>query len=292
MEIRVLRYFLVTAREQNITKAAELLHITQPTLSRQLAALEEELGTSLFIRGNKKITLTEKGILLKRRAMEILELEEKTLEEILDKEHLVEGSVTIGCGEYGATETLAKICEKYREKYPKVQIRLHTATADVVHDRMKQGLVDIGMFMEPVNTDEFDYVRLPEEEPWVIVMRPEDSLAQKRVVTKKDILPLPVILPERLNVQSELANWFGRDYEKLNAAFVGNLATNSAVMAQNGLAYLITIEGAMRFWDKSRLTYRKLSPEMSSKTLIAWRRNIPYSLAVTKFIEEINAFQA
>ena len=254
--------------------------------------LEEELGTSLFIRGNKKITLTEKGILLKRRAMEILELEEKTLEEILDKEHLVEGSVTIGCGEYGATETLAKICEKYREKYPKVQIRLHTATADVVHDRMKQGLVDIGMFMEPVNTDEFDYVRLPEEEPWVIVMRPEDPLAQKRVVTKKDILPLPVILPERLNVQSELANWFGKDYEKLNAAFVGNLATNSAVMAQNGLAYLITIEGAMRFWDKSRLTYRKLSPEMSSKTLIAWRRNIPYSLAVTKFIEEINAFQA
>lgn len=292
MEIRVLRYFLVTAREQNITKAAELLHITQPTLSRQLAALEEELGTSLFIRGNKKITLTEKGILLKRRAMEILELEEKTLEEILDKEHLVEGSVTIGCGEYGATETLAKICEKYREKYPKVQIRLHTATADVVHDRMKQGLVDIGMFMEPVNTDEFDYIRLPEEEPWVIVMRPEDPLAQKKVVTKKDILPLPVILPERLNVQSELANWFGRDYEKLNAAFVGNLATNSAVMAQNGLAYLITIEGTMRFWDKSRLTYRKLSPEMSSKTLIAWRRNIPYSLAVTKFIEEINAFQA
>lgn len=146
--------------------------------------------------------------------------------------------------------------------------------------------------MEPVNTDEFDYVRLPEEEPWVIVMRPEDPLAQKKVVTKKDILPLPVILPERLNVQSELANWFGRDYEKLNTAFVGNLATNSAVMAQNGLAYLITIEGAMRFWDKSRLTYRKLSPEMSSKTLIAWRRNIPYSLAVTKFIEEINAFQA
>lgn len=93
-------------------------------------------------------------------------------------------------------------------------------------------------------------------------------------------------------MQSELANWFGKDYEKLNAAFVGNLATNSAVMAQNGLAYLITIEGAMRFWDKSRLTYRKLSPEMSSKTLIAWRRNIPYSLAVTKFIEEINAFQA
>ena len=292
MNLNQLQYFKILAQEEHYTRAAQMLSITQPSLSHAIAQLEEELGTSLFIRGNKKITLTEKGILLKRRAMEILELEEKTLEEILDKEHLVEGSVTIGCGEYGATEPLAKICEKYREKYPKVQIRLHTATADVVHDRMKQGLVDIGMFMEPVNTDEFDYIRLPEEEPWVVVMRPEDPLAQKKVVTKKDILPLPVILPERLNVQSELANWFGRDYEKLNAAFVGNLATNSAVMAQNGLAYLITIEGAMRFWDKSRLTYRKLSPEMSSKTLIAWRRNIPYSLAVTKFIEEINAFQA
>ena len=191
MEIRVLRYFLVTAREQNITKAAELLHITQPTLSRQLAALENELGTSLFIRGNKKITLTEKGILLKRRAMEILELEEKTLEEILDKEHLVEGSVTIGCGEYGATETLAKICEKYREKYPKVQIRLHTATADVVHDRMKQGLVDIGMFMEPVNTDEFDYIRLPEEEPWISSCGRKIRWRKRRWLRKKTFCRFP-----------------------------------------------------------------------------------------------------
>ena len=292
MEIRVLRYFLVTAREQNITKAAELLHITQPTLSRQLAALEEELGTSLFIRGNKKITLTEKGILLKRRAMEILELEEKTLEEILDKEHLVEGSVTIGCGEYGATETLAKICEKYREKYPKVQIRLHTATADVVHDRMKQGLVDIGMFMEPVNTDEFDYIRLPEEEPWVIVMRPEDPLAQKKVVTKKDILPLPVILPERLNVQSELANWFGRDFEKVQIAFTSNLGTNAGVMAMNGLGYPISIEGAAKYWKQDLLVQRRLSPEIKASTVIAWRRNIPYSRAIQLFIDEINAFKA
>lgn len=292
MEIRVLRYFLVTAREQNITKAAELLHITQPTLSRQLAALEDELGTSLFIRGNKKITLTEKGILLKRRAMEILELQEKTLEEIMDDNHLVEGSVTIGCGEYGAIERVAEICAAYRKKYPEVQIRLHTATADIVYDRMKQGLVDIGVFMEPANTDEFEYIRLPKEEPWVLCMRPEDPLAQKEVITKQDILPLPVILPERLNMQSELANWFGKDYEKINAAFVGNLAANSAIMAQNGLAYPIMVEGLMRFWDQSRLTYRKLSPELTSKTLIAWRRNIPYSLAVTKFIEEINAFQA
>lgn len=292
MEIRVLRYFLMTAREQNITRASELLHITQPTLSRQLSALEDELGVVLFTRGNKKITLTEEGILLKRRAMEILDLEEKTIEELQAKDPLVEGSVTIGCGEYGAVRTLARICSTYRSRYPKVQIRLHTATADVIYDMMKQGLVDIGLFMEPINTDELEYIRFPDKEPWVISMRPDDPLASKDWISKEDILDLPLILPERLSVQSELANWFGKDYDRLNVAFTGNLATNSAIMAQHGLAYPITIEGTMQFWNKDTLVYRKLYPEMTSQTIIAWRRNIPYSSAALKFIDEINAFQA
>ena len=129
MEIRILKYFLTVAREQNVTRAAEALHITQPTLSRQIAALEEELGTPLFKRNNKKITLTKEGILLKRRALEILELEEKTVEEIQSCRELVEGCITIGCGEYEAVETLAEICTSFRSKYPKVQLHLHTATA-------------------------------------------------------------------------------------------------------------------------------------------------------------------
>ena len=136
MDIRILRYFLTVAKEQNFTKAAEQLHITQPTLSRQLAALEEELGTDLFIRGSRSITLTEAGILLKRRALEIIDLEEKMLDEIKASEELIEGTITIGCGEFSAIETLAEICAVYKKKYPMVQITLHTATADAIYDMM------------------------------------------------------------------------------------------------------------------------------------------------------------
>lgn len=292
MEIRILKYFLTVAREQNVTRAAEALHITQPTLSRQIAALEEELGTPLFERNNKKITLTKEGILLKRRALEILELEEKTVEEIQSCRELVEGSVTIGCGEYEAVETLAEICASFRSKYPKVQLHLHTATADVVRNRMTQGLVDIGLFMEPISTEGLDYVRLPGQETWVVSMRPDDLLAQKTQITKEDLLNKPLILPERTNIQSELANWFGKDYEHLNVAFVSNLHTNAAIMAKHGLGYPITVRGTMSFWKEDALVHRELFPKLSMSTVIAWRRNIPYSQAVLKFIEEINAFQA
>ena len=147
MELRLLRYFLTVAKEQSFTKAAEQLHITQPTLSRQMTALEDELGITLFLRTWKRTTLTDEGILLKRRALEILNLEEKTLKELKGKEDVVEGTITIGCGEFAAVETLARICKTYKEKYPLVQIALHTATADTVYEMMKKGLVDIALFL-------------------------------------------------------------------------------------------------------------------------------------------------
>ena len=285
--MRVLRYFLTVAREQNITKAAELLHITQPTLSRQLAALEKELQVPLFNRESKKIRLTDEGILLKHRALEILALEEKTLEELKGQEELIEGSVTIGCGEFASVESLADICEVFQKKYPKVQICLHTVTADVVYDRMSQGLVDIGLFMEPVNTEELEYVRFPGKEVWVVSMRTDDVLAEKEHITKEDLFDKPLILPERKNIRSELASWFGEEYLRLNAAFVSNLTTNVAIMATHGLGYPITIKGAMRFWRKDELVWRELYPKLESDTVLAWRRNIPYSQAVRKFIETI-----
>ena len=160
MELRLLRYFLTVAKEQSFTKAAEQLHITQPTLSRQMAAFEEDLGITLFIRNGKKISLTDEGILLKRRALEILDLEERTLEELKGKEEVVESTITIGCGEFAAVETLAEICKTYKEKYPLVQIALHTATADTVYEMMKKGLVDIALFLEPVDTEGLDYIRI------------------------------------------------------------------------------------------------------------------------------------
>ena len=292
MELRLLRYFLTVAKEQSFTKAAEQLHITQPTLSRQMAAFEEDLGITLFIRNGKKISLTDEGILLKRRALEILNLEERTLEELKGKEEVVGGTITIGCGEFAAVETLAKICKAYKEKYPLVQIVLHTATADAVYEMMNKGLVDIALFLEPVDTEGLDYIRITDCDHWCVGMRPDDPLAEKEFIKKEDLIGKPLILPERLNVQSELANWFGNDYSKLQIAFTSNLGTNAGVMAVNGLGYPISIEGAVKYWREDVLVQRRISPEITTNTVIAWRRNIPYSLSVSKMIEEINAFQA
>lgn len=292
MDIRILRYFLTVAKEQNFTKAAEQLNITQPTLSRQLAALEEELGTALFVRGSRSITLTESGILLKRRALEIIDLEEKMLDELKITDELMEGTITIGCGEFAAVETLAEICKIYKEKYPMVQIVLHTATADYVYEMMNQGLVDIGLFLEPINTEGLDYIRIMESDHWVVGMKPNDPLADKEYITKEDLLDKSLILPKRLNVQSELANWFGKDFNKIHVSFTSNLGTNAGIMAIHGLGYPVSIEGAAKYWREDLLIQRKLYPEITANTVIAWRRNIPYSLAMNKFIEEIDAFKA
>ncbi|MCI5650334.1 MAG: LysR family transcriptional regulator [Fusicatenibacter sp.] len=292
MELRILRYFLMVAKEQSFTKAAEQLHITQPTLSRQLAAFEEELGIVLFERKGKNITLTEEGILLKRRALEILNLEERTLEELKGTEKVIEGTVTVGCGEFAAVEILAQICRSFKEKYPLVQISIHTATADTIYEMMNKGLVDVALFMEPVDTEGLDSIRIQDSDHWGVGMRPDDPLAEKEFIEKKDLLGKPLILPERMGVQSELANWFGKEFSRLSIAFTSNLGTNAGVMAAHGLGYPVSIEGAAKYWKEDILVQRRLFPEITASTVIAWRRNIPYSQAVNRFIEEINAFEA
>lgn len=172
MEIRVLRYFLTVAREENITRAAELLHLTQPTLSRQIAQMEDEMGVRLFDRGTRKITLTSEGLLLRRRAEEILELVDKTERELAQQEETVEGTVSIGCGDLAAVRMLPELFRSFHERYPAVTFDLYTATADHIKDRMDRGLTDAGLLLEPVNMKKYDYIRLSQREEWVVVMRP------------------------------------------------------------------------------------------------------------------------
>ena len=292
LDSRILRYFLMVAKEQNFTRAAKILNITQPTLSRQLADLEEKLGVQLFNRFGKKVTLTQEGIILKRRALEILELEEKTLQELKHSDEVIEGTITIGCGEFAAMEKFALICKSYKKKFPKVRIVIHTANADSIYEMMERGKVDIGIFLEPISTEGLDYVRIEKSDYWVVTMPANDPLVEKEFVRKEDIAKLPLIIPKRLGVQSELENWFGKDFKKLDIAMESNLGTNAAVMVKNGLGYQVSIEGAGKYWDESYVTQRRLYPEISTSTVIAWRRNIPYSKAITKFIEEINAYKA
>lgn len=289
MEIRVLRYFLAVVREESITKAAETLHITQPTLSRQLSQMEEEVGVRLFDRGTRKITLTNEGILLRRRAEEILQLVDTTERELVEQDEQVEGKISIGCGEIAAVQMLPELIRTFREKYTRVSFDIFTATADLVKEQMDKGLLDIGLLLEPVDMEKYDFIRLDMKENWVVLMRPDDPLAEKEYVTAEDLLPLPLILPRRMNVQSELASWFGDHYGKINVAFTSNLSTNGAVMVGAGLAYSLVIEGAV-LWDQSKITYRPLFPALTATSVLAWKRGQPFSPAATKFINQIKCF--
>lgn len=290
MEIRVLRYFLAVVREEGINRAAEVLHITQPTLSRQLSQLEEEMGVRLFHRGAKKITLTNEGILLRRRAEEILSLVDRTQRELLEQEELVEGQIAIGGGELAAMQILPEIIEGFRARYPLVTFDIFTGNADLVKEQMERGLIDIGVLLEPIDIEKFEFIRLKGKERWVVLMRPEDPLAEKEAVSARDLKNLPLILPRRLNVKNELSNWLGNYFDERQVLFTSNLSTNSALMVQRGLAYSIVIEGAIPFWDKEKIAYRSLSPDLTANSVLAWKRQQPFSPAVTKFIEYMQCF--
>lgn len=289
MEIRVLRYFLAVVREESITKASEALHITQPTLSRQLSQMEEEVGVRLFERGTRKIKLTNEGILLRRRAEEIVQLVDTTERELVEQNEQVEGKISIGCGEIAAVRMLSELIRTFRGKYTRVSFDIFTATADLVKEQMDKGLLDIGLLLEPVDMEKYDFIRLDMKENWVVLMRPDDPLAGKENVTAEDLLSLPLILPRRMSVQSELASWFGDYYGKLNVVFTSNLSTNGALMVEAGLAYSLVIEGAA-LWDQSKITYRSLSPALTATSVLAWKRGQPFSLAATKFINHIKCF--
>lgn len=290
MEIRVLRYFLTVAREESITRAAEVLHITQPTLSRQLSQLEEETGVRLFERGPRRIRLTSEGMLLRRRAEEILQLVDKTETELSEQQAQVEGTISIGSGESVSVQLLPGLFSSFREKYPRVSFDIFTATADLVKEQMDRGLLDIGLLLEPVDKEKYDFIRLNIREKWVVLMRPDDPLAAKEAVSAQDLLGLPLILPRRMAVRSELASWFGDYYELLNVIITSNLNTNGAIMVASGLAYSIVIEGAVSLWDQSKVTYRPLTPELTTTSVLAWKRGQPFSPAALKFIEHMKCF--
>lgn len=289
MEIRVLRYFLAVVREESITKAAEVLHVTQPTLSRQIAQMEEEMGIKLFDRGTRKIVLTNEGLLLRRRAEEILELVDKTERELTEQDETVEGIVSIGCGDLAAAQLVPELTRSFHERYPGVTFDLYTATAEHVKDRMDRGLTDVGLLLEPINMEKYDYIRLKKKEQWIVVMHPDAPLARLDRITPEDLKGVPLILPRRLPVRSELARWFGKDFDKLDVLFTSNLPSNSSILSHHKLAYSIVIKGSISFWDPEKMTYRPLSPDLTATSVIAWKHQQPFALAAEKFIEHCKA---
>ena len=290
MEIRVLRYFLTVVREEGINRAAEVLHITQPTLSRQLSQLEDEIGVKLFHRGARKISLTNEGILLRRRAEEILSLVDRTEQELIEQDELVEGRIVIGGGELAAMQELPEMIGSFREKYPLVTFDIFTGNADLVKEQMEKGLIDIGVLLEPIDMEKFDFIRLKDKERWAVLMRTDDPLAEKESVSAKDLENAPLILPRRNNVQNEVVNWLGDSFQESQVLFTSNLSTNSALMVQKGLAYSLVIEGSIPFWDQDKITFRPLFPQITANSVLAWKKQQPFNLAATKFIQHMKYF--
>lgn len=290
VETRLLHYFLTVARERNITNAAKVLHITQPTLSRQMTLLEEQLGVKLFVRDSRPLALTDEGFLLRRRAEEILELVEKTEAEVSTQEEQVEGSVSIGCGELASTKLLMEMVAGFSEQFPRVTFDVYTANADRIKHRMDNGLTDVGLLLEPVEMERYEFIRMPVRERWVAMMPSGVPLARRKYVTARDLDDIPVIMPSRQKVHDEVASWFGDDYEKLRLIGTSNLSTNAALMVQAGMGYALAVEGSMPFLEQSNIRMIPLYPELTATSVLAWKRGQPISTAVSRFLEYIKCF--
>ncbi len=289
MEFRVLQYFLTIVREGSINRAAQVLHVTQPTLSRQIARMEEELGVKLFSREGKRMILTGEGLLLQRRAEEILTLVGRTQEELLINEDEVEGTIAVGCGELAAVEDFAETVREFQRLYPAVRFDLITAGADVVKEQLEKGLMDIGILLAPIEIQEFDFIRLKDRENWIVLMPADDPLARKERLTAEDLKSGPLILPRRPGVKNEIENWFGPVYRDLDIRFNSNLTLNSTIMADHGLGRTLVIGSAPELFDPKRIISRPLDPELRSDSLIVWRKYLPYQTAMTKFVDYIRS---
>lgn len=288
MELRVLKYFLAVAREENITKAAALLHLTQPTLSRQLMQLEEELGVQLFRRSRYHIELTEDGMLLRRRAQELVDLAEKTTREFTMRETELMGEIAIGAGETRSMSFISRAMVSFRENYPKVTFRIFSANADDVKERLDTGLLDMGLLTEPVDVGRYAFCRMKERDRWGVLVRLDSPLAGLDSVTPDDLEQVPLIISGRERVQRELANWFGDRWERLQIAASFNLILNAANMVRYGVGTALSFDLNFSFDD---LRFIPLSPTMDTGTVLVWKKDQVLTPAVEAFHQHIKNVQ-
>lgn len=282
MELRVLGYFLAIAREENFTKAAARLHITQPTLSRKIAALEEELGVKLFLRSNHNILLTEEGMMLKRRAGEILSLAEKTKKDFMHREKELVGTISIGGGEFLSTKLLTDCIAAFSKKHPAVEYEFLSGNASNISDYIERGLVDIGLMNRPVDIRKYDFVSMPVEEQWGVLVRPDHALAQKDSIKPEDLAGCSLIGPMEISRSTMVGRWLGDVRDSVNLMARGNLLYNEAMMAESGLGVVVGIKLNYSF---DNLKFIPLSPPLSSTTALAWKKDRVFSAATGAFID-------
>ena len=283
MDLRLLEYFLAVAKTGNITKAAEQLHVTQPTISRQLMELEQTVGAALLIRGKRQVTLTDAGVLFQQRAQEILSLMEKTSRDIADQNDLVGGTVVIGCVESCASRMLPEVLGEFSSRHPKVRYELYSADGDDIREKLDRGDLDFGILVEPVEAAKYDCFRLPYWETWGVLMRKDDPLAEKAAISGDELLSLPLILPRREIVQDNIAGWFGADRSQLNIFAGHNLINNAALLVEAGLGYAVCVGGSFEIRGGESLCFIPFTPERKSGHMLAWKKNRVFHSAAGQF---------
>lgn len=287
MEIRVLQYFLAAAREESITRAAETLHMTQPPLSREIRQLEEDLGKQLFIREKRRLVLTEEGMLLRKRAEEIIQLVEKTEAEIRAQNEGISGDLYIGGGESEGIRLIVRAVKRLQAVYPDVRYHFYSNNAEAISDRLDKGLLDFGIFIGAANTEKYDFIRLPYEDIWGVLMRRDDPLAERTVIRPEDLAGKPICVSQQAQNSNELRGWLGNVSQEPYIAATYNLLFNASIMADEGVAYVLCLDRIVQQGADSRLCFRPLEPALKAGMVLAWKKYQVLSGAAQKFLEQI-----
>lgn len=293
MEIRVLRYFLAVAREGSITHAAQFCHVTQPTLSRQLKDLEEALGQKLFIRSSHHVTLTPEGVLLRKRAEEIMEMVDKTEAEFSSMGEIVGGDVSIGSGETAAMEQIAEVVKALQNDHPYIRYHLFSGNAEDVTERLDKGTLDFGILIQPVDLSKYSSIELPAKDVWGVVMRKDSPLAARQTLRRDDLRDIPLICSrqamQRIAGKNTYAEWFGDTVDQLNVVATYNLLYNAALMVKAGIGYAISLDKLLHVIDHSQLCFRPFEPKLESGLNMVWKKHQVFSTAAKLFLEKVQA---
>ena len=286
MELRVLKYFLTTARAKNISHAAEELHITQPTLSRQLKDLEEELGVQLFVRGKRETSLTTEGKFLVNRAQEMLDLAEKTRQEFRQEQN-IGGSIYIGAGESPVIKDIGTVAKGLQERHPGIQFHIFTGDIETVTERIEKGLLDFGIVLGDNNLSEYNTIKLPHANTWGVLLPKDSPLAVKEQLVPQDLWDQPLLISRQSMMKNELGGWLQRPFENLNISGTYNLVRNAVYLAESGLGLVLTFEGLVHLPEDSHLTFRRIVPQHKAETFFFWKKHQVFSAASRLFLKEI-----
>ncbi len=286
MELRVLRYFLEAAREGNVTHAAQRLHVSQPTLSRQLKDLEDELGKKLFTRSNYSIKLTEEGMLLRKRAEDILEMADKTLAEFKALDEVNGGDIHIGCAESNGIAPFIRAIQKLKEKYPRIRCHFYSSGTDAVNERLDRGLLDFAIIIQEVDLEKYNYLKMPSQDHWGLIMRKDHPLANHSCIHLNDLTEIPLIL-SRQAMREEMPRWFGEAQDKLNIVATYDLLFNTSIMVRENFGCVLGFDGLVYTGPDSDLCFRPLEPTLTSPMYIIWKKYQVFSPAASLLLEEL-----